>query len=107
MSTKAGLSGPRFLLDSSSSPFVFSLPFSYHRSMSESKAVILGVAGLELSDAERAFYREHRPWGFILFARNVSADPDQIRRLVDDLRDSVGREAPVLIDHEGGRVQRI
>lgn len=75
--------------------------------MSESKAVILGVAGLELSDAERAFYREHRPWGFILFARNVSADPDQIRRLVDDLRDSVGREAPVLIDQEGGRVQRI
>jgi beta-N-acetylhexosaminidase len=76
--------------------------------MSESKAVILGVGGLELTAEERAFYRDQQPWGFILFARNISAEPQQIRDLVASLRDTVGgRNAPVLIDQEGGRVQRI
>lgn len=76
--------------------------------MSESKAVILGVGGLELTAEERAFYRDQQPWGFILFARNISAEPQQIKDLVAALRDTVGgRNAPVLIDQEGGRVQRI
>jgi len=56
---------------------------------------------------ERAFFAETRPWGFILFRRNVDS-PDQVKALVDELRDSVGRaDAPVLIDQEGGRVQRL
>lgn len=75
--------------------------------MSDINAVIFGAGGLELTEAERAFYREANPWGFILFARNISADAEQIKRLVADMRDSVGRDAPVLIDQEGGRVQRI
>ncbi|MDB5523871.1 MAG: beta-N-acetylhexosaminidase [Rhizobium sp.] len=76
--------------------------------MSESKAVILGVSGLELTADERAFYQDQQPWGFILFARNISAEPQQIKDLVAALRDTVGgRNAPVLIDQEGGRVQRI
>lgn len=76
--------------------------------MSESKAVILGVSGLEITVEERAFYRDQQPWGFILFARNISAEPQQIKDLVSALRDTVGgRNAPVLIDQEGGRVQRI
>jgi beta-N-acetylhexosaminidase len=76
--------------------------------MSESKAVILGVGGLELTAEERAFYRDQQPWGFILFARNISPEPQQISDLVAALRDTVGgRNAPVLIDQEGGRVQRI
>lgn len=76
--------------------------------MSESKAVILGASGLELTADERAFYSEHQPWGFILFARNLSPEPQQIKDLVASLRDTVGgRNAPVLIDQEGGRVQRI
>jgi beta-N-acetylhexosaminidase len=76
--------------------------------MSESKAVILGVGGLELTADEKAFYRDQQPWGFILFARNISAEPQQIIDLVASLRDAVGgRNAPVLIDQEGGRVQRI
>jgi beta-N-acetylhexosaminidase len=75
--------------------------------MSDINAVIFGASGLELTEAERAFYREANPWGFILFARNISADAEQIKRLVADMRDSVGRDAPVLIDQEGGRVQRI
>ena len=70
-------------------------------------ACILGCAGLVLSDAERAFFRRTNPLGFILFARNVD-NPDQVRALVADLRHVVGRaDAPVLIDQEGGRVQRL
>ncbi len=70
------------------------------------RACILGCSGLELTAAERAFFREADPWGFILFRRNV-ATPEQVRRLVDDLRDSTGGDdAPVLVDQEGGRVQR-
>jgi beta-N-acetylhexosaminidase len=75
--------------------------------MSESKAMILGVSGLVLTEEERAFLAAERPWGFILFARNVG-DPAQIRTLVAALREAVARpEAPVFIDQEGGRVQRL
>lgn len=76
--------------------------------MSESKAVILGVGGLELTVEERALYRDIQPWGFILFGRNIG-EASQIADLVASLRDTVygGRHAPVLIDQEGGRVQRI
>jgi beta-N-acetylhexosaminidase len=71
------------------------------------RAAIFGVAGQALSSEERAFFREVQPLGFILFARNVG-DPDQVRKLVNDLRASVEHaEAPVLIDQEGGRVQRL
>ena len=70
-------------------------------------ASILGCAGTTPTREETAFFRDVRPWGFILFARNVEA-PDQVRKLVDALRDTVGRaDAPVLIDQEGGRVQRL
>ncbi len=75
--------------------------------MTESKSMILGCAGRTLSREEIHFYRGECPWGFILFARNVS-EPEQIRDLVAQLRDCVGREeAPVFIDQEGGRVQRL
>ena len=71
------------------------------------RAAILGCSGLSLSREEEAFFRDVEPWGFILFARNVEA-PDQVRRLVDQLRAAVDRpDAPVLIDQEGGRVQRL
>ncbi len=70
-------------------------------------ACILGCAGKALTPEETAFFRRVKPWGFILFARNVES-PDQVRRLVDALRDTVDRPgAPVLIDQEGGRVQRL
>ena len=71
------------------------------------RAAILGCSGLSLSREEEAFFRDVEPWGFILFARNVEA-PDQVRRLVDQLRAAVDRpDAPMLIDQEGGRVQRL
>ncbi|MEM9716579.1 MAG: glycoside hydrolase family 3 protein [Pseudomonadota bacterium] len=69
-------------------------------------AVIFGCEGPHLSPDEVAFFKEADPWGFILFLRNLEA-PDQIRKLCDDLRNSVGREAPILIDQEGGRVARL
>ncbi|MBC9880928.1 glycoside hydrolase family 3 protein [Bradyrhizobium sp. INPA01-394B] len=69
--------------------------------------VVFGCAGPVLSDAEVRFFRETNPLGFILFGRNCLA-PDQIKALVDDLRNSIGRaDAPVLIDQEGGRVSRL
>lgn len=70
-------------------------------------AAIYGVAGYTLDAEERDFFREANPLGFILFGRNVQT-PEQVRALVADLRAAVGRaDAPVLIDQEGGRVQRL
>jgi beta-N-acetylhexosaminidase len=71
------------------------------------RAFITGVSGTVLSAAEREFIRGMRPWGFILFKRNVEA-PDQVSALVDELRNCLGEaDAPVLIDQEGGRVARL
>jgi len=70
-------------------------------------AIIFGCEGHELGAWERAFFARTQPLGFILFARNCD-NPDQLRALIASLRDSVGRaDAPVLIDQEGGRVQRL
>ena len=68
---------------------------------------IYGCAGLTLSDAERDFFRETRPWGFILFGRNIE-DPDQVRALTAALRATLDDgPVPILIDQEGGRVARL
>jgi len=72
-----------------------------------SKAVIFGCSGPALTDDERRFFEESLPAGFILFERNCQ-DPDQVRGLVGELRETVNHpNAPVLIDQEGGRVQRL
>src|SRR5450432_142396 len=71
-----------------------------------SRAFITGVSGPELTAAEREFIATERPWGFILFKRNIDT-PQQVTRLVQELRNMISDpEAPVLIDQEGGRVQR-
>lgn len=71
------------------------------------KAFIVGCSGLELTARETRFFEREKPWGFILFARNID-NPDQVRQLCAALRRSVDREdAPILIDQEGGRVQRL
>ncbi|MBV5264987.1 beta-N-acetylhexosaminidase [Pinisolibacter aquiterrae] len=70
-------------------------------------AFIAGCAGPTLSPDEVAFFRDARPWGFILFSRNCET-PDQIRALTAALRAAADRpDAPILIDQEGGRVQRL
>jgi beta-N-acetylhexosaminidase len=70
------------------------------------RAFITGLAGTALTPAERAFLRESEPWGLIVFKRNVET-PAQVTRLVASFRDAVGRDAAVLVDQEGGRVQRL
>ncbi len=69
-------------------------------------ATILDAEGLRLSREERAFFRDVDPFGFILFSRNIDT-PDQVRALCDEFRAAVGRDCPILIDQEGGRVQRL
>ncbi len=70
-------------------------------------AFISGVAGTVPTADEIAFFRAERPWGFILFKRNIET-PTQVLDLTSALREAVGRpEAPVLVDQEGGRVQRL
>jgi len=71
------------------------------------RAFITGVAGTSITPAERSFLREAAPWGLILFKRNIET-PDQVYNLTNDFRDCVARDdAPVLVDQEGGRVQRL
>jgi beta-N-acetylhexosaminidase len=69
-------------------------------------AAIYGCLGLSLTDAEKRFFQESDPWGFIIFARNIDT-PDQVRGLIEEFRETVGWRAPVLIDQEGGRVARL
>ena len=69
-------------------------------------AAIYGLSGLDITPDERAFFRDADPWGFIVFARNIEG-PKQLSRLCLSLRDLVGRDAPILVDQEGGRVQRL
>jgi beta-N-acetylhexosaminidase len=70
------------------------------------RAFITGLGGPALMPDERQFLKEVEPWGLIVFQRNVT-DPEGLRRLIGEFRDAVGRNAPVLIDQEGGRVQRL
>lgn len=70
------------------------------------RAFITGLSGFKLTASERNFLREAEPWGFILFGRNVRT-PAQVSKLVEQCREAVGANAPVLIDQEGGRVQRL
>lgn len=72
----------------------------------EALAAIFSVKAAKLSLEESRFFRESNPFGFILFARNCD-NPKQLRELTNALKESVGRDCPVLIDQEGGRVQRL
>ncbi|WGM31955.1 beta-N-acetylhexosaminidase [Brevundimonas sp. NIBR11] len=69
-------------------------------------AAIYGCQGHVLTAEERAFFADVRPWGFILFRRNVDS-PEQVLKLTSELRDAVGWACPILVDQEGGRVQRL
>ena len=70
------------------------------------RSFVAGCAGLSLSPDESAFFREARPWGLILFSRNIESR-DQVRALTDSFRDLLGDGVAVLVDQEGGRVQRL
>jgi len=70
------------------------------------RAAIVGIAGLTLDPAEAALFRQHRPAGAILFARNV-CDPVQVAALTAALRDVLPPHAVIAVDQEGGRVARL
>jgi len=73
-------------------------------------AAILGLSGPDLTTDEARFLSRHRPWGMILFRRNIDHGPGgdrQLRRLVDDLHSALDGPAPVFVDQEGGTVQRL
>jgi beta-N-acetylhexosaminidase len=70
------------------------------------RAFITGVSGPALTVGERGFLRDAQPWGLIIFRRNITTT-QALRALVDDVRSILGRRAPVLVDQEGGRVQRL
>src|SRR5437867_986386 len=70
------------------------------------RAFITDVSGLALTQAERSFLREAQPWGLILFKRNIDT-PRQLAGLTASFHEALGRDAPVLVDQEGGRVARL
>ncbi|EJF81883.1 beta-N-acetylhexosaminidase [Bartonella doshiae] len=75
--------------------------------MSETKAMITGISDFFLKDKEKAFIVEHKPWAFILFARNIGT-ADDVKALTESLREVSGRDDLfIFIDQEGGRVQRL
>jgi len=74
---------------------------------SEPLAAIFGMSGFTLTDAERAFFKRVRPVGYILFARNIE-NPAQVSALTQELRCLHTQDEPlILIDQEGGKVQRM
>lgn len=74
--------------------------------MRDSLSVIFSIEGTSLSEAEISLFKDANPLGFILFARNCET-PEQLQALTDSLRNLLGRDCPILIDQEGGRVQRM
>lgn len=75
--------------------------------MTQSTRIIFGCSGLELTPSEKHLFKQIKPWGFILFARNLDS-PEQVKKLVNSLKQTIEREdAVILIDQEGGRVSRL
>ena len=71
------------------------------------KAVIFGVKGYQLSKNEKSFFKKTKPWGIILFSRNVK-NFSQLKRLINDIKKVIGdKKYPILIDMEGGKVSRL
>lgn len=71
------------------------------------KAVVCGVAGTQLASSERLLFEQNPPTGFILFKRNCET-PGQVKSLTSELKALFpDRWVPILIDQEGGRVQRL
>ena len=71
------------------------------------KAIIFGIRGTKLTPEERYLLKTEKPWGIILFSRNIE-NLIQLKFLIDDIRKCIRDEKyPILIDQEGGRVSRL
>ena len=71
------------------------------------KAIIFGIASYKLKDKEKIFFKKAKPWGIILFSRNIK-DLEQLKRLVEEIK-GIFKDInfPILIDVEGGKVSRL
>ena len=79
---------------------------SFAENAEDALAAILSLSGPKLTSKEKDFFKEANPFGFILFARNCET-PEQVEVLIAGLKETLGRDCPILIDQEGGRVQRL
>ncbi len=71
------------------------------------KAFIVGLKSHKLSNKEKIFLKKHRPWGVILFSRNIITIK-QTKNLTDNIKKIFkDKRYPILIDQEGGRVNRL
>ena len=71
------------------------------------KAIIFGIRGTKLTDGERYLIKNEKPWGVILFSRNIE-NLIQLKFLISDIRKSIkDKNYPILIDQEGGKVSRL
>ena len=71
------------------------------------KAVIFGVKGYQLSKKEKSFFKKTKPWGIILFSRNIK-NFSQLKCLINDIKKVIrDKKYPILIDMEGGKVSRL
>ena len=71
------------------------------------KAIIFGIKGLKLTSKEKLLLKNDKPWGIILFSRNVK-NILQLKHLIKDIRNTIKDEKyPILIDQEGGKVSRL
>ena len=71
------------------------------------KAVIFGLKGLVLKEKEKKFIKKIKPWGIILFSRNIR-NISQLKKLVDEIKKTINdKNYPILIDQEGGKVSRL
>ena len=70
------------------------------------RALIVGIRSLKLNSNERIFLKKYKPWGVILFSRNIKSIK-QTKTLTDSIRKIFkDKNYPILIDQEGGRVNR-
>ena len=75
--------------------------------MNKRRAFIVGIKSLQLSKNEIDFLKKYKPWGVILFLRNIKSIK-QAKSLTDNIRKIFkDKNYPILIDQEGGRVNRL
>ncbi len=71
------------------------------------KAIIISISGLKLSSQEKILIKNEKPWGIILFKRNIKS-LKQVIKLTKSIRKIIkDKRYPILIDEEGGRVTRL
>ena len=71
------------------------------------KAIIFGIKGKKLTSFEKSFFKKNKPWGLIIFSRNVES-LKQLKKLIDEIKSIMkDKNYPILIDQEGGRVSRL